>query len=334
VLAGGFFAFLRMRAGALGKAPTPAEVARLQDDLRARRDELRVLLDAHKVLDFDNAPPGNVLMGVPTTFIETLVGEMVSGMFAEVRLRLRDIHARHEDDVEAKVLFSRQTIGHFVLDVDVKDIRALLRPAKPELRFGGDKVGITLPVTVAEGRGTGTVRFQWKGKGIAGTVCGDLDVSPDVSSDVAPAVYTVKGDFQLAAEGETVVARPRFADVVLKIVLRPTEQTWATIAATVQQVKDDKNSVCGMAIQKLDVRGIVQKIIDKGFNVKLPARLFKDIALPATVEQSVVLPGKTVSLGARPLALRVSESMVWYGVAIGAEAEASPPSPAPPASPR
>ena len=98
-------------------------------------------------------------------------------------------------------------------------------------------------------------------------------------------------------------------------------------------MKDDKNGICGMAIQKLNVRSIVQKIIDKGFNVKLPARLFKDIALPATVEQSVILPGKTVSLDARPLALRVTERMLWYGVAIGAEGEVTPPSRPPTADP-
>ena len=90
------------------------------------------------------------------------------------------------------------TVGHFVLDVDIKEIRALLRPGEPELQFGGDKIGIKLPVRVARRAGaTANVRFQWEGKGIAGAVCGDLDVSPDVSSDVAPATYTVEGEFLL-----------------------------------------------------------------------------------------------------------------------------------------
>src|SRR5262249_57376401 len=126
--------------------------------------------------------------------------------------------------------------------------------------------GIRIPVRVAEGRGTGNVRFQWVGKGLAGAVCGDPDVSPDVSSDVKPATYTVSGEFLLAAQGETLVARPRFGDVVFKIVLKPTEETWKTIAATVENVKDDKNGVCRMAIQKLDVRSLVQKVIDKGID--------------------------------------------------------------------
>src|SRR5262245_54152641 len=258
---------------------------------------------------------------------------MVGGLFSEVRLRLSNIQAHLEDDVKAKVLFT-QTVGHFVLDVDVKEIRALLKPSEPELKFGGDKIGIRVPVRVAEGRGTANVRFQWQGKGLAGAVCGDLDVSPDVSSEVKPATYTVSGEFLLAAQGETVVAQPRFRDVVLKVVLKPTEQTWATLAATVEDVKEDKNGVCRMAIQKIDVRSLVQKIIDKGFDVKLPPKLFKPIALPATVEQSIDIRGRTVTLDARPLALRVTPLMLWYGVAIGAAVEApgaaaNPPSPSP-----
>jgi hypothetical protein len=334
VLAGGLFGFWQLRSASLGPAPTPEEIAKLGEERSALRDQLRVLLDEHRVLDFANAPDGNVLIGVPTGFTEEMVGRMVSGMFAEVRLRLRDIKVRHEDDVKARVLFSRQTIGHFVLEVNVEEIQAVLKPSPPDLEFGKDTIGIELPVRLAEGRGKGNVHFVWQGKGIAGAVCGDLDVSPDVSSEVAPATYEVVGQFQLAAVGDTVVARPRFPDVTLKVILRPTEETWRTLEATVAAVKDDKNGICGMAIKKLDVRALVQKIIDKGFTVKLPPKLFKEIALPAAVEQTVALPGKTVSLDARPLALRVTEHMLWYGVAIGAEAAgAAPATPATAASP-
>src|SRR5262249_27600082 len=100
------------------------------------------------------------------------------------------------------------------------------------------------------------------------------------------------------------------------------EKTWATLAATVEDVKEDKNGVCRMAIQKIDVRSLVQKIIDKGFDVKLPPKLFKPISLPASVEQTVDIRGRTVTLDAHPLGLRVTPVMVWYGVAMGAAVEA------------
>ena len=66
----------------------------------------------------------------------------------------------------------------------------------------------------------------------------------------------------------------------------------------------------------------MQKIIDKGFEVKLPPKLFREITLPASVEQSVTFKGRTVSLDARPLGLQVTPFMLWYGVALGAEGAA------------
>jgi hypothetical protein len=321
-IGGGIFAYLRFRSFlSQDPAPTVAEIQALTEERRRLRDEFRALLTQHNILDLANAPPGNILVGVPTGFAQDLVGQMVRGLFSEVRLHLKNIKAHHEDDVKAKVVFT-QKLGHFIIDVDVKEIRALLKPSEPQLKFGGDKIGIRLPVTVADGRGTASVRFQWQGRGLAGAVCGDMDVNPDVSSEVKPASYTVAGEFLLAAEGETVVAKPRFGEVVLRIVLKPTEETWATLASTVEDIKEDKKGVCRMAIKKIDVRSIVQKIIDKGFEVKLPSKLFRPISLPATVEQSVDIQGRTVKLDARPLGLRVTPFMLWYGVAMGAEAEA------------
>ncbi|HEY6547491.1 MAG TPA: hypothetical protein VI589_06285 [Vicinamibacteria bacterium] len=326
LLGGGLSAYLRSReALALGPAPTAAEIEQMRAERSQLRDRFQALLDEHGILDFAKAPEGNILVGVPSGFTQDLVGQMVTGLFSEVRLRLRNITAHAEGDVKAKVLFSTQTLGRYSLDVNVKEVRALLKPARPELNFGGDKIGIALRVAVAEGRGEANMHFRWNGQGLAGAVCGDVDVESDVSSEVVPAQYEVKGEFLLSAEGDTVVAKPRFGEVVLKVVLRPMEQAWAMFQSTLEEVKDDKNGICGMAIKKLDVRSIVQKIIDKGFQVKLPRELFREISLPAAVEQAVTIQGKTVSLDAHPIGLRVSERMLWYGVALGAAAGSPPP---------
>lgn len=319
IASAGAFGFLRLRAlRSEGPAPTEAEVQALTEQRRKLQDELRGLLDQHNMLDFAGAPSGSILIGVPTRFAEELVDQMVKGVFSEVRLRLSGIKAHHEADVKAKVLFT-QKIGHYILDVNVKDVEALLRPAEPELKFGGDTIAIRLPVTVTDGRGRGTVRFRWDGKGLAGAVCGDLDVSPDVSSTVKPASYTLVGEFRLAAEGDTLVAKPRIRPLKLKLQLQPTQATWATLASTVEDLKEDKNGICRMAIRKVDVAEIVRGVIRKGFDVTLPASLVGPITLPASVEQSIELEGRTVTLGARPVGLRVTPRMIWYGVAMGAE---------------
>jgi hypothetical protein len=314
------------------RAPSAAELARLVKERDQLRDEFGALLAQQGVLDFAEVPAGNVLVGMPKAISERLVSQVVTGLLSEVRVHLTNLHAHTEDDVQARVLFKERTVGHFTVDVDIKDVRAVLKPGDPDLEFGQDRIGIRLPVHLAEGRARGNVRFRWDGQGLAGAVCGDLDVSPDVSSRLRPATYTVKGDFLLSARGDTVVADPDFPPIVIDVRLDPGPATWKVLADTVQDVKDDKNGVCRMAIQKIDVQGIVRKIIDKGFNVKLPRKLFRPIALPAAVEQSVEFQGKVVSLNARPIGLRVTPKVLWYGVAFGTEVQGAV-SPSPPASP-
>lgn len=315
----GVFGWMRLRVlRPEGPAPTAAEVQALVEERRRLQDELRVVLDQTDVLDFAHAPSGSVLIGVPTRFVEQVVDQLVRGIFSEVRLRLSGITVHHEADVKAKVLFT-QTVGHFILDVNVQEVEALLKPSQPQFAFGGNTIGVRLPVTVSEGRGRGTVRFRWKGKGLAGAVCGDMDVSPDVSSRVRPSTHTLAGEFRLAAEGETLVATPRLRPLKLKLVLEPTAETWATLASTVEDVKEDKNGICRMAIRKVDVPSIVRGVIRKGFDATIPGDLVGPITLPASVEQSVELEGRTVTLGARPVGLHVTPRMIWYGAAMGAE---------------
>ena len=303
------------------RAPSTAELARLVKERNLLRDEFGALLTQQQFLDFAQAPAGNVLVGVPNVISERLVSQVVTGLLSEVRLHLTNLHAHAEDDVQANVLFKQRTVGRFSLDVDIKDLRAVLKPGDPDLKFGQDRIGIQLPVHATEGRARGTVHFRWDGQGLAGAVCGDVDVSPDVSSRVRPATYMVKGDFLLSARGDTVVAEPDFPPILLDLRLDPGPDSWKVLEDTLGDVKDDKNGVCRMAIQKIDVQGIVKKIIDKGFKVKLPRALFRPIALPAAVEQSVEFQGKVVSLNARPIGLRVTPRVVWYGVEFGTEVQ-------------
>jgi len=335
VLGIGASAYFRLRRMSQLRAPTAAEVEQLVRERGQLRDEVRDLLTQQNLLDWAQAPSGNVLVGGASSLSERLISQVVTGLLSEVRLHLTNLRAHHEDDVKAKVLFKKRRVGHFSLDVDIKEVRAVLKPGPPRLTFGADRIGIELPVDLTAGRGEASLHFQWDGKGLAGAMCGDVDVRHDVSSRVKPTTYTVKGDFLLSAQGETVVADPDFGVIELDVRLDPGAETWQAFEATVEDVKDDKNGMCRMAIKNIDVTAIVKKIIDKGFKVKLPGKLFRPIALPATVEQSVEFQGKVVSLNVRPIGLRVTPTRMWYGVEFDSQAEGpAPPSPAPAEPPR
>jgi hypothetical protein len=307
----------RYGASVLNLAPSQRQLAALIEERRELRDRLRRVLERDNVLDFASAPPGNVLVGVPTTFTESLVDQMVSDFLSTVRLRLDNLTVHHEDEVKARVLFGRRTVGRFTLDVNIKLLRAVLKPGKPKLDFGGDTIKLELPVSVVEGKAEGTVHFKWDGQGIAGLFCGDVDVNPGVSSRVKPATYDVKGNFLLKAEKDVVVAEPRFDDLAIRVQLDPPPETWKTIATVVEQVKDDKSGVCANAIRKIDVPALIKRLIDKGFMVKIPSKLFR-VSLPASVDQAVEIEGRTLRLGAQTTGFRVTPQMLWYGAEFGA----------------
>jgi hypothetical protein len=320
VLGGAGLAYLGAGRTPLPSPPTPAELKDLRDQRDALRDRFRELTARDETLDFLKAPAGNVVIGVPTPLTESLVSQMVTGLMREVRLTLKHIKARHEDDVKADFLFGNRTIGRFILDVDLSEIKAVLRPGAPELRFGGgNKIGVKLPVTVAQGTGTGTVRFQWNGQGLVGAVCGDLDVTRTLKSNVVPTTVNLKGEFLFAAEGDSLTAKPNFGDVTIDLLLDPTEETWQIVDDTLAKVRDDKNGICSSAIQRVDIPQKIRAVVARGLRVRLPPKLFRPVRLLASVQQSVEIQGKTVSLGARPTGLTVTPRMIWYAADLGAQ---------------
>jgi hypothetical protein len=324
VLGGAGLAYIGRRRTPRPSPPTAAELKGLREERDALRDRFRELTARDGSLDFQKVPAGNVVIGVPTSLTESLVSQVLTGLMREVRLTLKHIKARHEDEVKANFLFGNRTIGRFILDVDLSEIQAVLKPGAPQLRLGGDKIRVKLPVTVAQGTGTGTVRFQWSGQGLAGVVCGDLDVTRTLKSNVVPTTINLEGAFMLAVEGDALTAKPKFGDVTIDLQLDPTEATWQIVDDTLAKVRDDKSGICGSAIQKVDIPQRIRAVVARGLRIRLPPRLFRPIRLLASVQQSVEIQGKTVSLSATPTGLTVTPRMIWYGADLGAQSAPTP----------
>jgi hypothetical protein len=67
----------------------------------------------------------------------------------------------------------------------------------------------------------------------------------------------------------------------------------------------------------------VQKLIDKGFNVRLPTEKIKPMAVPVGIEPTMQVRGQTVALAIKLGELAITEHMIWLGanvsVAVGDE---------------
>jgi hypothetical protein len=279
--------------------------------LERQRDELRSRLLRARATDADlvHAPEADVLIGMPVAFTSALARQLTQGLLDHVRIVLREIRVHKQGEVKTKLLLRTIEPGHYALDLTLHEARAVLRPGTPRVDFHGERLGLTLPVTVSEGQGHATVNLDWDSRGIGRMVCEDFRVSQEMSATVVPRTYEVKGAFTLAVEGGRLVARPAFPDLVLRLNVEPSPEAWAAIEETIKA----RSWTCQTVLHKVDVPKHLREWLGRGFDVHVPPTIFKPVRLPAAVEQSVAFEGKLYGLGVRLFDLRWTPQILWYG---------------------
>ena len=307
-----------------------AEIAALEaerDHLRARLEEL-----SGKDPRREGMPQTAVRIAVPTNLARDLVQRVVTGFVDRITLELKNIKVRKAGSVR-KVI----PIGDYTLLVNIDKVVGKLRTGTPTVTFGGNTVSMALPVSVVSGTGQATINFKWDGKNISGAVCGDQDITQAVSGNVKRANYPVAGSLLLTASAERILAEPRFPTLRMKINIVPSPESWAAA----QKILDDKTGVCGFVLDKVNVLGLVGKLIDRGFNVRLPTEKIKPLAIPVGVQPTMQVRGQPVALGIKVSGLAITKHAIWLGsdvqVAVGeaaVQATAAVPPPPKPARPR
>jgi hypothetical protein len=308
-----------------------AEIAALEKE----RDMLRPKLDALVAKDprVPGMPKTPVRVGVPTTLARDLIERVVSGFVDNVTLELKNLKVNKTGTVKKVV-----SIGQYELHVKINRVTGKLKTGKPSVTFGGNKVSLSMPVTVASGSGNATINFKWDGKNVSGAVCGDMEITQDVSGGVKPASYPVSGALVLTATAKEILAEPKFPLIKVNLKVQPSDESWGAV----QKILDDKEGVCGYVVDKVNVLKIVEGLINKGFNVRLPTEKIKPMAIPVGIEPNMNVKGRQVALGIKVGELAITNDMIWLGahlkVDVGAAgsapAGASPsPSPSPSASP-
>jgi hypothetical protein len=290
-----------------------AQIQELEKERQSLREQMHQLMVKDPRLP--GMPDTPVRVGVPTALARDLIQRVVAGFVDQVTLELKNLKVKKSGRVKKVV-----TLGAYDLNVVIHRVSGKLKTGKPDVTFGGNKVSLALPVTVASGSGNATIRFKWDGKNVAGATCGDLEVTQEVSGGVKPDTYPVEGGLVLTATAREILAAPRFPKIKVNLKVLPSAESWAAV----DRILGEKEGLCGYVVHKVNVRGIVQRLVDKGFNVRLPTEKIKPMAVPVGIEPTMQVRGQPVALGIKLADLAITEQMIWLGarvsVAVGEEA--------------
>jgi hypothetical protein len=277
------------------------ERGQLQEDLRGALPE-----DARLV----GAPEGDVLVGLPSRLVEGIVSEALSGPLRNVRLLLSDVvKVERSDVIRTRTFLGAMTLGKYDLFVNVQEVDAIMKPGKPKLVFGANRITIELPVRVESGNVKAKIVFKWDGRRLAGVVCGDLNSEHDLRATIPPLELSVRGRFEVMAMGEQFVVRPVLAPLEMSFNVEPPQKTWDFL----DDLIESKNVVCEAAIRKAAVGQKVKDLVARGFKFMLPTNWVRSIRLPATFTNSFDVKGTSAGLAVMPKGVSITKTRIWYG---------------------
>jgi hypothetical protein len=260
-------------------------------------------------------PHAGLRLGIPTSLTQELIRRVTAGLVDQVTLVLEGLRVRKTGSIKKVV-----TLGEYDLDVRVDQVVGRLRTGEPTMVFGGNQVKVALPISVASGSGRARIHFKWEGRSVAGAVCGDLDITREVTGGVKPDRYEIAGTLVFSRASEKILATPRFRELTVNLKVVPSAESWAAVL----KVVGEKEGVCGFVLDKVDVLQIVRRIVDKGFNVRLPTERLKAVAIPVGIEPSVTLGNKELTLGLRVEGFSITDRAIWLGADVGVRAAAVP----------
>ena len=122
-IAAGVVAYLRTRPSPLPPPPTEVELQALlerRDALQKRLTEVIVINGEKSV---EKAPRGGVMIGIPTSFTRSILEQVVTGLFSEMTLTLKNLKVHKEGQVRVKMLVAKRTFGKRAISAECQRSR-------------------------------------------------------------------------------------------------------------------------------------------------------------------------------------------------------------------
>jgi hypothetical protein len=266
----------------------------------------------------EGMPETPVKVAVPTRLLREVVEHVLGQMTDSVTLQLSGLRVHRAGTIRRRIV-----LGDYDLEITITRVTATLRPGRPRLEFAGNRINASLPLTLAAGSGSAVINLDWDGRSIAGALCGDMTLVQTVSGTVTPRTYPISGALLLETSESGFVVRPRLPRLRVHFDVVPSDQSWADL----KKVLDDKRGLCGFVLDRVDVLGAVKRVVDRGFNARIPTERLPAVALPVRMEPTLLVRGAPVKVGIGIGELSVTDRTIWLGanvdLDVGALADAS-----------
>ena len=285
-------------------------------------ERLNARVEADPVLALVLASEGEVLVGMRSGLLRKLVTEVAARYLDRVALDLKlDAKVAAQGDIHVKkAMLGDVTAGTWHLELVIHRVRGVLGARTPVVDVKGDRtVTLELPVSLDKARGKATIHFAWDSKGMANVLCHDFEVTRTIDGTLLPDVHSFKGGLVLTALDNSVLAQPTFKDVPYRLKVDLTPEAWKDVEAALNE--QDSFFKCGIGIDPDKILPKLREILLKGFDVRLPKKLFRSFALPASLARTLEHDGRRLALTIKPDALRFSNDALWYSSAVSAQLE-------------
>lgn len=307
----------------------PAKLRTLRAQHEYLHERLEQVLEGAPLLGLPELRGGDVVVAIRTEYLDDVVREVSRRYLERVSLDLGGIHAHEQGELKKGTFLGDMKLGDWRVGLEIARLQGTLGGHSPDLEIGtGNTVKITMPVNVIDGRGVGELHFSWNATSLVNVVCHDFEVREELAAVVMPAQYRLRGSFSIAAEGDEIVARPLFHRDKYRIRIDLTPESWAKVRAALDA--QDTVGKCGLAMNPDQVMPQLHALVQKGFDVRLPASLFRKITLPAGLHSKVEVQGAQVQVDLTSRLLRLTPEILWYGASINGRVitPAASPSPA------
>ena len=316
--AGGPPATAALRTLPVDAASPPAEekpeerVARLRHEVSQLRQRFLAVAERDPQVQTGSAAEGHITAAVAPALFEEVVRRVATLYLDRVGIQLDGLAVERTGEIHKDTFLGKIHAGAWNVSIWFPHIRGTLRAGQPRVQLpGGNRVLVDMPIHLERGSGTARVHFQWDSRSVVNLICNDFEVTQSVEGRIEHRDYPVTGRFTMAAGPDDLRALPSFDD---RFRIHPVlgAESWKAVRRALEE--QDRFGRCGMGLDPEKVMSQLNDLVNAGFVVKLPRKLFRPVRLPTRLTPTVRVMDGAVSVELTQSRLEAGPDGVWYGV--------------------